>query len=170
MQRRQLRIPPSNGSCTPSASVTADAVYALALIGEDPAGAAWTVGGKSALDALAKLAPSYVYADAGQAGKVARAVALAGGDPRDFGGLNLIATIDTAYDPATGRYQPDFLSDTLLAVEALLRAGEPVPAAALDAVLTAQLTRWRLVLELHRHPKRRRYHRPRHAAAAGLLV
>jgi hypothetical protein len=130
----------SDGTCAPSASATADTVYALALVGEDPAGAAWTVGGKSAVDALAKLAPSYVYTDAGRAGKVARAVTLAGGDPRDFGGLNLIATIDTAYDTATGRYQPDFLAYHLFAVEALLRAGEPVPSAAFDAVLMAQLS------------------------------
>lgn len=130
----------SNGSCTPSASVTADAVYALALIGEDPAGVAWTVGGKSALDALAKLAPSYVYADAGQAGKVARAVALAGGNPRDFGGLKLIATINAAYNPTTGRYHPDYLYRHTLAVEALLRSHETVPDAALNALMTAQLT------------------------------
>ena len=88
----------SNGTCTPSASATADVVYVLALIGEDPAGAAWTVGGQSALDALAKLVPSYVYANAGRAGKVARAVALSGGNPRSFGGLNLIAIIQAAYD------------------------------------------------------------------------
>jgi hypothetical protein len=130
----------SNGSCTPSASVTADAVYALALVGEDPAGAAWTVGGKSALDALAKLAPSYVYTDAGQAGKVARAVALAGGNPRDFGGLNLIATINAAYNPTTGRYHPDYLYRHTLAVEAMLRSHETVPDAALNALMTAQLT------------------------------
>ena len=129
-----------DGTCIPSASATADAVYALALVGEDPTGAAWTVGGKSALDALAKLAPSYVYADAGYSGKVARAVALAGGDPRDFGGLKLIATINAAYNPTTGRYQPDYLYRHTLAVEALLRAGEPVPSAAFDALLTAQLS------------------------------
>jgi len=129
-----------DGTCTPSASVTADAVYALALVGEDPDGAAWTVGGKSALDALAKLAPSYVYADAGQAGKVARAVALAGGNPRAFGGLNLIATINAAYDSTTGRYHPNYLYRHTLAVEALFRAGEPVPSAAFDTLLMAQLS------------------------------
>jgi hypothetical protein len=128
-----------DGTCTPSASATADAVYVLALVGENPDGAAWTVGGKSALDALAELAPGYVFADAGQAGKVARAVALTGGDPRAFGGLDLIATINAAYDPATGRYHPNYLYRHTLAVEALLRAHEPVPDAALKALLAAQL-------------------------------
>ena len=62
-----------------SASVTADVVYALALAGEDPGGPAWTKGRKSALDALAALTPDYIASgDAGQAGKVARAVAAAG--------------------------------------------------------------------------------------------
>lgn len=127
-----------DGRGIPSASATADAVYALALAGEDPAGVTWTRGGRSALDALATLAPGYVGADAGQAGKVARAVALAGGDPRAFGGLNLVRIIQAAYDPATGRYHPELLFRHTLAVEGLLRAGEPVPPAAIDALLAAQ--------------------------------
>ena len=93
----------------------------------------------AALAALAALAPTYVYSDAGQAGKVARAVALAGGDPRAFGGLNLIDTIRKAYNPATGRYHPSLLYRHTLAVEGLLRAGEPVPGAAFDALLAARL-------------------------------
>lgn len=129
----------ADGSCTPSASVTADVIYVLTLVGEDPAGPAWTVGGQSALAALAKLAPTYVYADAGQAGKVARAVALAGGNPRSFGGLNLVEIIQTAYAPATGRYHPSLLYRHTLAIEGLLRAGEPVPGAAINALLRAQL-------------------------------
>lgn len=128
------------GQPTASASATADTVYALALIGENPDGPAWTpAGGQSALRALAALAPGYVYADAGQAGKVARAVALAGGNPRSFGGLDLIAIIQAAYDPATGRYHPALLYRHTLAVEGLLRASETPPPAALQALLNAQL-------------------------------
>jgi len=130
----------SSGICTPSASVTADVVYVLALAGEDPAGAAWTTGGKSALEALAVLTPTYIGTDAGRAGRVARAVALAGGNPRDFGGLNLIAKIDAAYDPTTGHYYPyNLLYNHTLAVEGLFRAGEPVPGAAINALIQAQL-------------------------------
>lgn len=128
------------GQPAASASATADVVYALALIGENPDGPAWTpAGGQSALRALAALAPGYVYEDAGQAGKVARAVALAGGNPRNFGGLDLIAIIQQAYDPATGRYHPALLYRHTLAVEGLLRAGETPPPAALQALLDAQL-------------------------------
>jgi hypothetical protein len=115
-------------------------VYALALAGEQPGGPVWTTtAGRSALDALAELAPAYVGTDAGQAGKVARAVSLAGGDPRAFGGLDLIAIIEAAYDPATGRYHPSFAFRHTLAVEALHRAGVEIPPAAIMALRLAQL-------------------------------
>jgi hypothetical protein len=127
------------GLGTSSAAMTADVVYALALVGENPAGPAWTVGGHSALDALKALAPGYVGTDAGQAGKVARAVALAGGNPANFGGLNLVQIIQNTYNPATGRYHASFLYRHTLAVEGLLRAGVTVPPAALTALRQAQL-------------------------------
>jgi len=123
-----------------SASVTADVVYVLALAGEDPGGPAWTVNGHSALDALAALTPGYIASgDAGQAGKVARAVAVAGRDPRNFAGTDVLRVIERAYDPATGRYHPTLLFRHTIAVEALLRAGEPVSAAAINALFGAQL-------------------------------
>ncbi len=129
----------ADGTYLPSASVTADVVYALARVGEDPAGPAWTRGGKSALAALAVLTPEYTASgDAGQTGKVARAVAAAGGDPRAFGGVDLVAIIQKAYDPTTGRYDPNLLFRHTLAIEGLLLAGEPVPTAALTALLQAQ--------------------------------
>jgi hypothetical protein len=121
------------------ASVTSDAVYTLALLGQNPDGPAWTPASVSALDALETLAPSYVTRGAGEAGKVLRAVALAGANPRSFGGKDLIALIEAAYDPATGRYHPDYLYRHTLAVEGLLRAGRPVPAKAFDALFAAQL-------------------------------
>jgi hypothetical protein len=121
------------------ASVTADAVYTLALLGENPTGPRWTgSSGYDAMEALAVLESSYVGTDAGRAGRVARAVEVTGGNPRDFGGLNLIAMINAAYDPTTGHYHPLLYNHTL-AVEALLRAHEPVPAAGLNALTTAQL-------------------------------
>lgn len=129
----------ADGTYLPSASTTADVVYALARVGEDPAGPAWMQGGKSALTALAALTPDYVASgDAGQAGKVARAVAAAGGDPRAFGGFDLVAVIQRAYDPTTGRYDPKLLFRHTLAVEGLLAAGEPAPEAAFTALLRAQ--------------------------------
>ena len=124
------------GESVPAA--TAEVVYVLALYGENPAGPAWTVNGHSALDALANLAPLYVT-DAGQVGRIARAVALAGANPRNFAGMDLIGLIQQAYDPITGRYEPDLLYNHSLAVEALLRAGVAVPPGAVNALFSAQL-------------------------------
>jgi hypothetical protein len=129
----------SNSGYRSSAGVTADVVYVLALLGEDPAGPSWTVSGRSAVDALAKLAPGYVNVDAGQAGKVASAVALAGRNPRAFAGIDLIKIIQDSYDPKTGRYHPLYEFRHTLAVEGLLRSGVQVPPAALDVLFKAQL-------------------------------
>lgn len=123
----------------PSAAITSDVVYVLALAGEDVDGPAWTKGGVSALDALAKMTAGYVGTDAGQAGKVARAAAAGGANPRAFGGIDLIAVIEKAYDPATGRYHPSFLFRQTLAMEGLRVAGEPVPAKAYEALRAGQL-------------------------------
>jgi hypothetical protein len=131
------RLP--GGAYRSSAGATADVVYALALLGEDPAGPRWTINGRSAMDALAKLAPGYVNTDAGQAGKVASAVALAGQNPRAFAGMDLVKTIQGSYDPKTGRYHPLYEFRHTLAVEGLLRSGVQVPPAALDALFKAQL-------------------------------
>jgi hypothetical protein len=129
----------SNGGYRSSAGATADVVYALALLGEDPAGPSWTMNGHSAMDALARLTPGYVNTDAGQAGKVASAVALAGKNPRAFAGIDLVKIIQDSYDPKTGRYHPMYEFRHTLAVEGLLRSGVRVPPAALDVLLKAQL-------------------------------
>ena len=131
-----------------SPAVTADVTYALALFGEDLAGPRWTTSaGENPLDALAAVAtvppeqgrPSWVQADPGQAGRLARAVALAGGNPRNFGGVDLVQLIQEFYDPATGLYHPNFLFRHALAVEGLLRSGVTPPQGAYDALLDAQL-------------------------------
>jgi len=124
-----------------SAPVTADVVYVLGLLGEEVDGPSWTTpDGNNALDALEALGvPAWAQADPGQAGKVARAVAVAGANPRDFGGVDLVAMIESFYDPATGLYHPAWLFRHSLAMEGLLRSGVTVPRAAYDALLAAQL-------------------------------
>lgn len=124
-----------------SPAVTADVAHALALFGEDLTGPRWTTpAGKNPLDALAAVAvPGFVTADPGQAGKVARAVALAGGDPRDFGGVDLVQLIQGFYNPDTGFYHSSFLFRHALAIEGLLRSGVTPPQDAYDALLDAQL-------------------------------
>ena len=129
---------PASETARSSASATADAVYTLARLGEDPGGKEWTVGGHSALDTLAQIGPAFARQDAGQAGKVARAVAAAGDNPRSFAGMDLIAIIEGFYNPATGRYNPDLQYRHSLALEAVARSKEPVPPAALDALLESR--------------------------------
>jgi hypothetical protein len=121
-----------------SAAATSDVVFILARLGEDPAGKDWTVDGHSALDSLAALTPAYVGTDAGQAGKVARAVALAGGNARSVAGVDVIGVIQADYDPASGRYNPDLLFRHTLAVEGLALARVPIPPAAFKALLAAR--------------------------------
>ncbi len=125
-----------------SAAVTSDVVYVLALLGEDVDSPRWTAAsGKSALDALQALSlPKYATSDPGQAGKVMRAVAAAGANPRDFGGIDLVETIEGFYDATTGRYHPNWLFRHTLAVEGLLRSGVKVPQAAYDTLINSQLS------------------------------
>ena len=124
-----------------SAAVTADVAYVLALLGEDVDGPRWTAAsGKSPLDALQVLSlPTYAASDPGQAGKVTRAVAAAGANPRNFGGVDLVGTIEGFYDPGTGRYHPSWLFRHTVAIEGLLRSGEKVPQAAYDTLIDSQL-------------------------------
>jgi hypothetical protein len=80
-----------------------------------------------------------VNTDAGQAGKVASAVALVGRNPRAFAGIDLVKIIQDSYDPKTGRYHPLYEFRHTLAVEGLLRSGVQVPPDALDVLFKAQL-------------------------------
>ncbi len=120
------------------APATADVVLAIALAGENPDSPLWSRGGRSALAALADLAPGYVGSDAGKAGKVVRAIVAAEADPRAFGGTDYIAIIQKAYNPATGLYHPDSLFRHLLAVQGMVAAGMPVPSGAIQAILASQ--------------------------------
>jgi len=121
-----------------SGSTTADAVYAIAVAGQNPASESWSTNGISALDALANIASVYARNDAGQVGKVLRAVIAAHADPTDFGGVDLIATLQGLYDTNTGWYHSGSLFRHALAVEGLAMAGVGVPNAAIEAILSEQ--------------------------------
>jgi hypothetical protein len=140
LQREQHADGGFGNTAQSSQAVTADVTYVLGLLGEDLTSPGWTASsGKNPLDALQLLTiPDWVKADPGQAGKVARAVAVAGGNPRSFGGLDLVSTIQGFYTPETGLYHQTFLYRHSLAVEGLLRSGAPVPQAAYDALLSSQ--------------------------------
>ena len=130
----------SNGVCTPSAS--ADRRRGL-RVGTGRRRSGWCGmdrGGSECVGCPRKAGPWLRVCECrtGRQSRV-RAVALSGGNPRSFGGLNLVGIIQAAYDSTTGRYQPDWLSYHALAIEGLLRASEPVPNAAISALMNAQL-------------------------------
>jgi hypothetical protein len=126
-------------------ATTADAVYAIALCGEDPDGPDWTRGGVSALDALESLTPDYIVSGppggpAGELGKVIRAVEAAGGDPANFAGMDLVAELQATYSASTGRYHLNKIFSHDLALIALSAVSETIPLKAVTAIEDEQLT------------------------------
>jgi prenyltransferase beta subunit len=123
---------------------TADAVYAIALCGQDPEGPDWTKGGHSALEALESQTPDYLSlappgGPAGELGKVIRAVEAAGGDPHDFAGMDLVDELKANHNPSTGRYHPFKLFSHNIALMALHAVSETIPAKAVTTIENAQL-------------------------------
>jgi prenyltransferase beta subunit len=123
-----------------SGPVTADAVRSIALAGEDPNAAPWVHGENSAVEALENLLSTQpvMLNDAGQLGKTLRAVAEIGADPRSFGGYDLIAAMEQLYDPQSGWYHSGHAFKHALALEGLAAVGEPVPGAAVQALMGEQ--------------------------------
>src|SRR5690606_38084755 len=78
-----------------------------------------------------------VAVDPGLAAKMALALHAAGADPRDAGGIDLIAAIESGFDSQTGWYGMSFYGHAL-AVLALHASGATVPDAAVEAIVSAQ--------------------------------
>jgi hypothetical protein len=114
--------------------MAADVALAFAAAGINLADV--TTGDDNLLDYLNGSA-SGVTGDAGLAAKLALAIHAANGNPRDAGGVDLIDTILSAHDGATGWYSFSFYGHAL-AMLALDAAGETIPTEAVDAVLAAQ--------------------------------
>jgi len=98
-------------------------------------------------DAVAYLedqAAGYAAAGPGQAAKLTQAAVAAGRDPAAFGGVDLLnalaggGTATPAATPVLPGLLGDDLYDHALVVIALVAAGEPVPAAAIEPVRAAQ--------------------------------
>lgn len=135
-----------DGSFGTAWGITADVVYVIGLYAqtynvpaEHPAGLHWTRNGRSALDALAETAAQVVASgDAGYIAKVTRAAVMAGADPRNFGGVDLIAALRGTYDATTGRFHSGNNFRQALAIQALYLAGEPIPPLAIQSLLNDQ--------------------------------
>jgi len=139
-----LRAEQSNDGSFGGGAVTADAVHAIALCGEDPDGPAWTKDGASALDALEDLTPDYIASGppggpAGELGKVIRAVEEASGDPYYFAGRDLVEELKDTYSASTGRYNTNKIFSHDLALIALHAVSETIPANAVTALESEQL-------------------------------
>lgn len=113
---------------------TFDAIYALRAAGVDPAGLV-SAAGNTPADFLAALAPSLEGAGAAKGALAAIALGL---DPRSVGETDLVAAMESAFDPATGRHAGDDFGQALIVI-ALAATGADVPAAALDALRAGQL-------------------------------
>jgi hypothetical protein len=110
---------------------TADAVLAFIAAG---------VGEEQLNDALGFLRRQVAHGKADGVGfqaKIATAVVAAGGDPRSFGGEDLVQAIVDSLG-AKGRFDKAAVFDDALAVIALVAAGEPVPDIAVQWLVDAQ--------------------------------
>jgi len=122
----------SNGFAAGSdIGATSDAVIAIASFGESPNG--WRSGGRSPLEFLQQHASEVT--SPGQAAKLALAAVAADEDPRDFGGVDLIAVANAAFDETA----PASAYDRALAILALHAGDAPVPPQAVSALIEARL-------------------------------
>ena len=118
------------------AGVTCDAVLAIVANGGDPA--TWrTANGKpSVVDYLAASAKEYAT-DAATTGKLIVTIAAAGLKPKDFGGKDWVALLQSFSD-GKGTYDPGAVGQAW-AIMALKAAGEKVPTEALTVLKSYQL-------------------------------
>jgi hypothetical protein len=114
--------------------VTADVAVAFAAAGVEPAMV--SSGGKSIVDFLASDVASY-GGTTGGAAKLAVAAVASGADPRDFGGVDLIARIKGAMDAGTGLFDPQLFMHAY-AILALAAAGQAIPPTARQALIAHQ--------------------------------
>ncbi|MDQ3706548.1 MAG: terpene cyclase/mutase family protein [Chloroflexota bacterium] len=119
------------------AGSTVDAVLAIAAAGQDPG--TYNRGGKTPLDFLEANVVDLTKSP-GSAGKLLLAVSAVGRDPRSFGGVNLVDTVNASYDATTGHYGQDVIGHAFV-ILGLRASGAQVPANALaflDSTQTAE--------------------------------
>ena len=120
-------------SPTSSASATADVVVSLAAAGQDAS--TWKKNGASPLDHMRNRAS--LLSKGGELAKVTLAVVATGNNPRDFGGVDLVARLNGLYKSAG--YGGTLYEDTLV-VLALVNAGQTVPEDVIARLIKSQTT------------------------------
>lgn len=115
---------------------TADAVQAIVAAGEDPG--AWNKNGNTPLTFLAANAADIVTA--GDIAKTIMAAVDAGENPRDFGGVDLVAVLEAMLG-SDGKFggENDFQGAHCLSILALKSVSRPVPVAAVDYIKNSQI-------------------------------
>lgn len=121
-------------SATSDPGATADAAVAFAAAGVDPDLVARD--GTSIDQFLTSVAAQYGNTTGGAA-KLTLAAVAGGLDPRAIGGVDLVAQMQRVYDAATGLYDQQLFVHAY-AILALTAADQPVPPAALRALVTRQ--------------------------------
>ncbi len=119
-----------------TAAVSEEYAIAAAAAGYDP-NALRHGSGPSVMAYLAANAAAGC-ATAGGCGELIQAVVAAGLDPTAFGGVDLITTLDGLYDSSSGAFGVQGAFTQALAVQGLVAAGRPVPAAAITLLVDAQ--------------------------------
>jgi len=140
----------ANGSFNNDDFTTVRAVIAVAAA-RHPISYMTSISGYTPLDYLAARAITYTHAQTGTgplkpgtAGQLAVAVVAGGGDPYNFGGMNLIHELTGTYNAATGAYsttaRPAGTLDQPWAILGLAAAQETVPVSATDFLIGLQET------------------------------
>ena len=111
-------------------------VIAAAADGFDP-NALTASSGVSVMTYLAHNA-SAACIEAGACGELIQAVVAAGDTSVSFGGQDLLTLLDASYDATTGEYGNGEAFTQALAIQGLVAAGQPVPAAAVTFLVDAQ--------------------------------
>jgi hypothetical protein len=127
--------------------VTADAIYAIALCGQDPAGSQWEhpVTGKTPLDALdSQTIADYIAGappggPAGELAKLIRALHQAGQNPYNFRSMDLVGDLKDLCDDYSPKCHPYKVFSHGLALIALRAVSETIPPEAVATIEDEQL-------------------------------
>lgn len=124
----------------PDPGATCDAVLAYAAAGFDPATVMAPGSITSAIDYLSATVSSFVTKSADSTGKLALAVAVAGGDARNFGGVDIVRVLtETWYSPTLSSFGvPTNTWHQAWPILGLAAAGEPVPVSATQTLAALQ--------------------------------
>jgi hypothetical protein len=117
---------------------TMEAVFAIVAGGEDPA--TWSQDGNTPVSFLESHANS-ALATPGDTAKLILAAVAAGRNPRDFGGVDLVSSLEAKLDDSGlyGGAEAGNVVSQALAILALKAAGRPIPASAVDWLVGVQL-------------------------------